>query len=176
MQFSIHIDNISETKEMVKSKASIGGHPIHTALIALPIGLLTGTVLADVAYLFVSKDTIWLDISFWTNVAGVVTALLAAVFGFIDYFTIARGTAGKIATVHMVLNLTMVVLFSAALFFFPRGIAAPNVLLPFTLHFLGFGLMMAAGYLGGELVFRHKLGVTEEHEVEMHEPIKPLTA
>ena len=149
---------------------------MHPALVALPVGLLTGTVLADIAYLFISKNQMWLDISFWTNAAGVVTALIAAVFGFIDYFGIAHGAARKPATLHMVLNLVMVTLFAGALFAFPYGQAAPNILVPFTLQFLGFALMMGAGYLGGELVFTHKLGVLEDQEPAAREREKSTVA
>lgn len=158
---------------MSKSRASIGGHPIHPVLISLPIGLLTGTVLADIVYLFIAHDRLWLDISFWTNVAGVATALLAAAFGFIDYLGIANGAARRPATAHMLLNLTMVALYTAALFFFPLTGTNPNVLVPFLLQFIGFALMMGAGYLGGELVFKHKLGVVEEDDRAAESERKP---
>ena len=71
-------------------------------------------------------------------------------------------TVHKTATAHMTINLLMVGLYAAAAFTFWSSESAGNMTLPFALQFCGFALMMAAGFLGGEMVFKHKLGVVED--------------
>ena len=48
----------------MKSKFAIAGHPIHPALVALPIGLIIWTLVADIVYLASDKDHMWYDIAF----------------------------------------------------------------------------------------------------------------
>jgi uncharacterized membrane protein len=68
---------------MPKSRASINGHPMHPALVAVPIGLLTGTVLSDVAFV-ISHNPTCVQISFWTAVGGILATIPAGVTGLID--------------------------------------------------------------------------------------------
>jgi hypothetical protein len=53
--------------------------------------------------------------SYWSSVGGILTALLAAVAGFVDYFTMARfSRAAGMASAHMSINLMIVGLFVVA--------------------------------------------------------------
>jgi len=74
------------------SKASIAGHPLHPALVALPIGLLVWSFVADLIYIASGKDPTWYDISFYSGLAGILTAMFAALPGVVDYLTLAKGT------------------------------------------------------------------------------------
>ena len=60
---------------------------------------------------------------------------------------------------HMVSNLTIVVLYLVNLFLRTR--AAPDAALPFWLSLAGVALLGVSGYLGGALVFEHRVGVNE---------------
>ena len=102
----------------MRSKFSIMGHPLHPMLIALPIGLFVWAFASDIVYLATNHDHTWYLISFWTGIAGhCQTALLAALPGFGDYFTMAIHTDARLtATAHMGLNLAIVVLFIIAAF------------------------------------------------------------
>src|SRR5215213_1893621 len=94
------------------SKISIAGHPLHPALVAMPIGLLVWAFIADLIYLGTDKDPTWYDISFYSGIAGIVAALVAALPGFVDYLTLAKGTnVQDMAQLHFGANLTVVALF-----------------------------------------------------------------
>src|SRR5690242_828132 len=100
----------------MRSKFAIAGHPLHPSLVAVPIGLFGWTLLADIIYLASGRDHMWYDIAFWTGIAAIVSALVAALPGFGDYFTMAiNSTARAMATAHMLFNLTTVALYFAAM-------------------------------------------------------------
>jgi uncharacterized membrane protein len=151
----------------MRSKLSIKGHPIHPAIVALPIGLYFGTVLSDIAFHLSPHDSLWLNVSFWAGVAAIVTALIAAVFGFGDYLTMPQSEkVHKIATTHMIANLATVALFAVAAFLLKgeQGLTADHMGLVTALHVIGIGTTLFAGWLGGTMVYHHHLGVLNEDE------------
>lgn len=161
----------------MRSKAAIFGHPLHPMLVSLPIGLLVGSVAADIIYLITGRNTMWYDIAFWTAIFGVVTALAAAVVGFVDYFLLALRTDARTpATVHMGLNLAVVALFliSIVLRLEHGALSGGRFTLAFILSLVGIGLLSVSGWLGGELAYRHHLGIipdsreAEEAEEQRH--------
>src|SRR4051812_37393558 len=108
----------------MNTPASIRSHPIHPMLIVFPIGLWIFSLVCDIAYHAGAHDVFWKTAAFYTMAGGIVGALLAAVPGFIDYLSLTDRQAKRIATTHMVLNLTVV-----AIFLFNLGIrynAAPS--------------------------------------------------
>jgi uncharacterized membrane protein len=156
----------------MKSKASIAGHPLHPALVALPVGLIVWAFVADIIYLATSQNPTWYDISYYSGIAAVVTALIAAMPGFLDFFTLARGTnVESIALVHMIANLCTVGLFiAAAVLQYAEGATDGSMLTAVVvLHGLGLGLVSLAGWLGGEMVFRHHVATLEEETQEQEQ-------
>lgn len=162
----------------MRSKFAIAGHPIHAMLVALPIGLFCWTLFADVVYLVNDRNDTWYDIAFWTGVGAIVTALIAALPGFGDYFTMARHSEARdIAAAHMVLNLTIVTLFIVAWALMLDGNAKDGGLLGamVVLHAVGVGLLGLSGWLGGEMVYVKHLAMVpdddlaEQEEQQRHE-------
>ena len=149
----------------MKSKASIAGHPIHPMLVGVPIGLAVWTFIADIVYLATDKDPVWYDISYWSGFAFWVSALVAALPGFFDFFTVAiKSDAKNIAVAHMGLNLTVTGLFlvSTLLMRDDGAVNGSELTLVVILHALGVGLLGLSGWLGGEMVFRHHLGMVPD--------------
>jgi uncharacterized membrane protein len=156
----------------MRSKFALGGHPIHPMLVAIPIGLFAWALVADIVYLARDHDRLWYDISFWSGIAAVISALIAALPGFGDYFTMAvKSEAAAVATSHMVLNLTVVALFSiAAVLMRSAGATEGDRLTAVVvLHFMGVGLLLLSGWLGGEMVFRHHLAMVPDGDTEQQE-------
>jgi uncharacterized membrane protein len=60
-------------------------------LIVFPLGLLATSIIFDITHLATHNGR-WADISYWMIIAGVISGLLAAVFGLIDYLAVPRGT------------------------------------------------------------------------------------
>ena len=142
----------------MQGKATLNGHPIHPMLIPFPIAFFVGAVLCDIV-------SHWGDPIFWPRMAivliglGIIGALLAAIFGFIDYLTAPLSDAAKkTATTHMILNLLTVVIFAIA-FYVPLGDATSTV--GYILEVIGVLTLAVSGYLGGQMVYEDRVGVAE---------------
>jgi nitrite reductase/ring-hydroxylating ferredoxin subunit/uncharacterized membrane protein len=97
-------------------------------------------------------------------VAGIGTALLAAIPGFVDYFRAVppQSSGRERATKHMVLNLTTVVAFAVAVGL--RGFTAREPgLVPLVLEGLGALMLSFSGWMGGTLVVRNQIGVDHRY-------------
>lgn len=142
----------------MRSKAQLKGHPLHPILIPFPIAFFTGTLVFDLLGYRNDRPDFW-QTGGYLEVAGIVGALAAAVPGLIDYtFTVPpNSSAKKRATLHGLTNITMVVLFAAALYFRRQEHASTYLVLG--LEAAGFVLMLAAGWMGGTLVYRNQIGV-----------------
>lgn len=152
----------------MSTPASIRRHPIHPMLIVFPITFFMAAPALDIIHI-ATGDTLWATIAFWDIVLGVATALAAAVPGFVDYLSL-HGRAARIATYHLVLNLTVVGLFVVNLFL--RGEAARAWLgnaiwIPLAFSIGGALILAVSGWLGGHLVYVHRVGVSEDTRDEL---------
>lgn len=150
------------------SKIRVAGHSLHPMLVVFPLGLLATSLVWDIVYL-ASGNSMWATTSFWTIVAGVAGGLLAAIPGLVDWLAIPRTTrAWKIGLYHMLLNLAVVGLFvlSAALRW-ATGYSTPGIGHMIS-GWVGIGLALVSGWLGGELVER--LGVAVYSDAHLDAP------
>jgi uncharacterized membrane protein len=77
-------------------------------LIVFPLGLLAMAVVFDLLAIGLNHGY-WSEIAYWMIAAGVVTGLLAAPFGTIDWSAIPYGTRAKrIGGVHGIGNVLVV--------------------------------------------------------------------
>ena len=67
-----------------QTTVKVAGHPLHPLLVTLPIGFFVATVGADIMYVQ-NSDPFWSRAAIWLLGAGVVTALVAALAGIIDF-------------------------------------------------------------------------------------------
>src|SRR5688572_19055200 len=143
----------------MRSRASYKGHPIHPALIPFPFAFLFGAFLFDVAGRIAGRGE-WSTTGAHLAIAGIATALIAAVPGLIDYrFTVPpRSTAKTRATRHMLVNLSAVPLFAIA-WWLRGGTSAPPGIVELVLEGAGVALLTAGGWMGGVLVNRNQIGV-----------------
>lgn len=145
-------------------RAKIGGHPIHPMLVVFPIGLYVISFIFDLIYLS-TGDPLWYRMAFWTMLFGLVGNLAAALPGFIDYLALRPNTeARQIATYHMGIGTALAILYFANLLFRNWGVIAPSITPagPIILSLVGVLLIGIQGWLGGELVYRHGVGVEEK--------------
>jgi nitrite reductase/ring-hydroxylating ferredoxin subunit/uncharacterized membrane protein len=148
-------------ENVMRSRASYDGHPIHPALIPFPFAFLTGALVFDAAgWLF--GWTAWSTTGALLARAGIVTALVAAIPGVIDYiYTVPPKSSGKKrATEHMLFNLAGVatVAISALL----RDAANPGIL-ALGLEAAGVGLLLYGSSMGGVLVSRNQISVDQRY-------------
>ena len=144
----------------MESRAKLFGHPIHQMLIVFPLGLLAMAVIFDVIR-FATGNGYWSEIAYWMIAAGVVSGLVSAPFGAIDWLAIPSGTRAKrIGALHGAGNLFVVVLFALSFVYRGNNPRAPEGF-AYAASFIGAGLALITGWLGGELVDRLAVGVDD---------------
>jgi nitrite reductase/ring-hydroxylating ferredoxin subunit/uncharacterized membrane protein len=143
----------------MRSKASIGGHPIHPTLISFPLAFLSGGFVADFLGVLSARPFLWF-IGYYLVIAGIGMALLAAIPGLIDYFfTVPPQSSAKArATRHMIAMLSTVALFAVSWMLRKASSDAPATL-SLALEAVGAGLLGIGGWLGGTLVTRNLISV-----------------
>ena len=148
--------------ERPQSTAKIGTHPIHPMLIPFPIALLVGAFVTDLIFtLGGGDDGFWARASICLLGAGIVMALLAAVFGFIDFFGSRRIRDLSHAWQHMFANLLAVVV--AVVNFLLRLGDEADAIEPtgLALSAVTVAILLFSGWRGGDLVYRHGVGTPE---------------
>lgn len=146
--------------ERPRSTAKIGSHPIHPMLIPFPIALLVAAFVADIVFAM-GGNLFWARAATYLLGAGIATALLAAVFGFIDFFGSQRIRDISHAWQHMFANLLAVVV--AAVNFLMRLGDEGDAVLSTGLILSGVtvAILIFSGWRGGDLVYRHGVGTPE---------------
>ena len=144
----------------MESRVKLAGHPLHQMLIVFPLGLLATAVVFDVIFA-VTDDPTWAQASYYMIGAGVITGLVAAVPGTVDWLAIPRGTRAKrIGLIHGAGNVVVVALFAGSWY-----LRRDNPTLPPTdavvAGLLGAGVSIVTAWLGGELVGRLGVGVDD---------------
>jgi uncharacterized membrane protein len=141
------------------STAQIGGHPIHPMLIPFPITCLVGAFVTDLLFLN-TGDPGFAKASQWLIGFGIGTALLAATFGLIDFMGDDRIRRLGTALQHMIANVAAVVV--SIINFAVRlndhtDVASLGVYLSGVVVLI----LLYSGWLGGHLVYRHRVAVQE---------------
>jgi uncharacterized membrane protein len=145
----------------MESRVKLLGHPIHPMLVMFPVALFSVAVLFDVLYLATgSRDLA--TFAFWSISIGLVMGLGAAVFGLVDWLAIRTGTrARRVGAWHGIGNVGVVLLFAVSwLLRFGKVEYAPGIL-PFVFALIGIGIALGTAWLGGELVYRLRIGVDD---------------
>jgi len=147
----------------MRSTAHIDGHPIHPMLIPYPFALLSTAAAFDVAA-SLRSDGSWSHTARHMTLAGLATALVAAVPGILDYFGTVppRTAAHRSATQHALCNLSALACFAIGESR-RRGDGRLDAT-GLALRVAGTGLLSLAGWLGGQLVYHERIGVDDENE------------
>jgi uncharacterized membrane protein len=142
-----------------RSTAKIGGHPIHPMLIPFPIVCFIGVLVTDIVFLNNHVHG-WATASRYLLAIGIVMGLLAALAGLTDFFGDKR-IQGSDAIKHMLANVTAVVL-EIINFFVRLHTDAPIGGIGIVLSVIVVLILLYSGWKGGDLVFRHGIGVRDE--------------
>ena len=140
-----------------RSTAKIADHPIHPMLIPFPIVCFVGAFVTDIMYT-ANHEQGWATASNWLLGVGLVMAALAAVAGLTDYFGDERVRRLSDALKHMIANVAAVVIEAANLllrldnrdFIDSAGVYLSGLVVL---------LLIYSGWKGGDLVYRHGVGV-----------------
>ena len=155
----------TDGKHPVTALAGPYGHPFHPILVTVPIGAWVASLVFDVVSRAGDDAAAFADGAYWLVGIGVVGALAAAIFGFLDLLAIPTGTrAFRTALLHMALNLGVVALFAVGFALRrsrldePEG--TPVGLL--VLSVVALAVLGVSGWLGGKLTYRYGVRVVDE--------------
>lgn len=135
-------------------------HPLHPALVHFPLACWSLATLMDLAYLLWPQVWLW-QLAFVLLMLGCGFGLLAALAGFLELLKLpAEHPAAGTAQAHMGLAMVTFCLYAGSLFLRiheqqPVAPAVPALVL----SGLGLLALLITGWLGGQLVYRHGVGV-----------------
>ena len=158
----------------MESRAKLLGHPIHPMLIVFPLGLLATAVVIDVVY-FAGDSLIFAEVSYYLVIAGLIGGAVAAPFGFIDWRAIPHNTRAKrIGALHGIGNVVVLLLFLASAVLRADLPAAPPAL-AYVCSFVGAAIALVTAWLGGELVDRLGIGISDGAHVDAPSSLRHTT-
>lgn len=158
----------------MRSHARLLGHPVHQMLVVFPLGLLATAVVFDLIYLGTDNE-VMAAVSYWMMASGIVGALLAAPFGFIDWRHIPAGTRAKrIGAMHGLGNMVVSALFVVS--WLVRDTDYAPGLGAMVWSFAGAALALVTAWLGGELVDRLSVGVDEDAGLDASSSLRETKA
>jgi uncharacterized membrane protein len=136
------------------------GHPLHASFVHVPLGILVSVAVWDALALSLGGG-VWWTVAFWSLALGTAATLPAIATGLLDFGALPDGSAAdRTARRHMYAALAAVACYGTSLIL--RGGPAPEppewTPLTVALSYVGLGLLGLVGWLGGELVFRHRVG------------------
>jgi uncharacterized membrane protein len=150
------------------STVAIRKHPVHPAIVDFPIALLISALVSDLLF-WRTGGSHWAEFSFWLILGGWLTGGAALVTGLIDFLTIARARAHPAGWLHFLLN-------DLAIFLSTFNLIGRLDDRQDSIVFSGLGmsalvaaLLLAGGYFGGRLVFKHLIGVYGAEEIHGEE-------
>jgi uncharacterized membrane protein len=159
----------------MESKVKFAGHPVHPMLIVFPLGLLATAVIFDIIYL-VSGNAQWTLAAYYMVGAGVIGGLAAAVFGWLDWIAIPRGTrARRIGLWHGAGNVVVVALFILS-WILRRGTPEVPPTGAIVSGLTGAVIALLTAWLGGELVDRLGVGVDDGAHLDSPSSLSELPA
>lgn len=149
-----------------RSTAKIAGHPVHPMLVVFPIAFLVGTFLCDIAY-WIDGDPGFATAAVWLLGLGILTALLAALAGFTDFMGESRIRRLGASWQHMIGNLVAVALAIASLVVrLEAGAEQAVIPVGLLLSTAVVVILVYTGWKGGEMVYRHRVGVRPRRDAD----------
>lgn len=148
-----------------RSTAKVAGHPLHPMIVPFPIAFLVSALVTDIGYLNTGSDG-WATASMWMLGAGISMALLAAVLGLTDFLGDRKIRMHRAAWLHMVGNVIAVAVAAVNFYLRATGDAAAAIApAGVTLSAAVVVILLFTGWMGWELVYRHRTGVSEEPDM-----------
>ncbi|GLH98354.1 DUF2231 domain-containing protein [Phytohabitans aurantiacus] len=149
----------------METRLKISGHPVHPMLMTLPLGLFVcaalfdfGAVIGGLAFLG--------QVGYWTIVAGLFAAVLAAGAGMVDLWDVPGGAGKRRSVAYLLVNLVMVALYAlVCMVRVETQTRAPGAA-AFLLELLALAAGGYGAWLGATLVRQFRIGVVAETEPE----------
>lgn len=136
---------------------AIAGHPLHPVMIHFPVAALVALVASDLGYLY-TQDPFWARAGLWLAGVGAFGGWIASIAGLVDLATVKGIRRLITGWCHAIIAVMMLSL--ASLNWLLRS-EDPTAILPWglALSLATATLIALAGFLGGQLVYEHAVGV-----------------
>jgi uncharacterized membrane protein len=137
------------------------GHPVHPLLAHFPIALWVSACFWDGLFL-ARGEPIWRGLAFWSLVAGSVASVPTLATGFLDYLRLPQAhPAERTASRHLQAMALAAACFFGSLLSRTSGGSVASRVGPWglILSTLGLAAVLAGGFWGAELVYRHRVGI-----------------
>ncbi len=154
------LEGWNDTRVPPASVARVAGHPIHPMLVPFPIAFFAFAFVTDLVY-WRTADLMWSNFSSWLIAAGLFMGALAALAGLVDFVGNSRIRAQAPAWPHFIGNAVVLGLSLLNAFVHARDGWTSVVPWGMTLSGVVVLLMLVTGWLGGSLVYRHRVGVAQ---------------
>jgi uncharacterized membrane protein len=139
------------------------GHPFHPILVTIPIGTWVASLVFDIIGLASPDPEPYIRGAWILIVIGLIGAVLAAIWGFIDYLQLGRTTqARRTATIHMAINVGVTALFVINLLVRLSADDDEVSIWGVVLTIVGLAALGVSGWLGGKLAYRYGVRVADE--------------
>lgn len=158
----------------MSTPTSVKRHPIHPMIVPIPIGLWIFSLVCDVIYDFGLGGSLWKSMAYYALIGGIIGAVAAVLPGFVDYRSLTNSRKSSIARLHMLLNPSLVLLYSLNAWL--RYVSSVDSLVPPLLSWVGMAILGASGWLGWELVYVHGVAVESEDREEQTPKRQPRAA
>jgi uncharacterized membrane protein len=142
------------------STAQVAGHPIHPMVIGFPIACLVLTLVSDITF-YATSNEFWATASFWLLGIGLVMGALAAGT---DLHRCLRRQAGSPPLGYAGACISIAIALLISLYnWYTRFEHGSSAVVPagLVLSIIVVLVLLVAGWKGGEMVFRHSVGVAD---------------
>jgi uncharacterized membrane protein len=134
------------------------GHPLHAALVAIPVGAFSIGIALDVTGLATGARRLEKTADLLTGI-GLGGAVVAATAGLADW-SLTEGPTKRVGFVHMTMNLGILGVYGLSVLERTRHNRGAALALAAT----GYGALAFSAWLGGELAYRFGVGVSVRPE------------
>jgi uncharacterized membrane protein len=156
-------DKLDPGDEPTPSAVHVAGHPIHPMLITFPVAFLTSVLGTDIVFVL-TGEPFWASVSLLLVAVGTVMGILAGIAGTVEVLAVPGIRRRGVSWAHFV---AAVMLLSVAFANWMLRIGAPeHAVVPWGLYLsaVGAALVGFAGWLGGRLVFEHRIGIVSDED------------
>lgn len=138
----------------------MGRHPLHPMIVPYPFAFLSGGALFDLTGMLLDNEDLYV-VAYYLVGVGILAAVAAAIPGLIEFVTVVPGGEARTqARRHATINLVATAVFAAAWWLRGGPGVTPDPVL-IGAEMVALVLLAAGGWLGGSLVYRHRIGVEE---------------
>jgi uncharacterized membrane protein len=144
-----------------RSYAAAGARLIHPMLMVFPIALLVAVLATDLAF-WGTGDRFWAHAAEWLLAIGVILGAVVADLGLIAFITVSRVRSRVAGWVYSLGNGAAILIALGNLMYRAESDTGAAVIpLGIILSAVVVVLFLVMGWLAGELVFRHRIGIVD---------------